>query len=524
MKAIAPQENCMKKTLGLSIALLMCATGATGCGPSHEGAEGLLEVNRPTTVPDEEQQDKEEGFVRQQRYMPTTDPNLDPNWDWTVSGAGHTVYYTDLNGVIRSKVVQVPFYTSGHPLNTLEKDMYKEDGWVLAFRDFGTPSAAPNVPMFALYNKYRGILRIMFYNSRELTYYKFSLELVFKSPSATGALFTYAAPTRAFLNDYDPTKLEVFMVEANAIDGWIYGDFMLAGYDPNLNPSTQLRLQVRGLDMTSVTLESTEFTLSEVLSDANPSSQLGSPGGALIPAINQGYKFYKTAEKVSKALREKAGSGSGWWKNIVQSLVGTKSTPSTLSKVAPIVGGLVGFITSFIGGVDDPAPREPLNFEGSLKMSGTAIQSEPLFAMDFGLQYATGINPPDYYRVLNPITWGLFNLNTKPQMTSAGRMVCPTFEFTDCYEETSVYPLTSIAFSFNPAAGMQLVSVNYAFTFSDRHPTSFMPDPFYVAYAYYDGRPWDPLPTGIAVEVRMRASSPTRYFDDDIVYYKVYPL
>jgi hypothetical protein len=45
------------------------------------------------------------------RFLPAGAPNLDPTWDWTVSGAGHTIYYTDASGVIRNKLVQVPFYS-----------------------------------------------------------------------------------------------------------------------------------------------------------------------------------------------------------------------------------------------------------------------------------------------------------------------------------------------------------------------------------------------------------------------------
>ncbi len=50
------------------------------------------------------------------RYMPSTDPNLNPNWDWTVVTPGHTLYY-EKDGRVLSTVRQLP-------LNTLEKDMY----------------------------------------------------------------------------------------------------------------------------------------------------------------------------------------------------------------------------------------------------------------------------------------------------------------------------------------------------------------------------------------------------------------
>ncbi|MFP2960558.1 hypothetical protein ACLEPN_22735 [Myxococcus sp. 1LA] len=231
-----------------------------------------------------------DGYINQSRYLPVGDPNLDPNWDWTVIGPGHTLYYKDLNGVIRSNLVQVPFLTGGHPLNTLEKDMYPEDGWVLAFRDFGSPSAAPDMPFFALYNKYRGILRAMLYNSRGFAYSQFNLSLSWKDASATGALLTYSSSSRGYRNNYDPAQVENFLVEANAAGGWIYGDFMLTGYDPSMNPAAQLRLKLSGIDTSSLTLESTEFSLSEILTDANPGGA-SSSGGNLVDAAKAGHKF-----------------------------------------------------------------------------------------------------------------------------------------------------------------------------------------------------------------------------------------
>lgn len=451
----------------------------------------------------------------QQRYMPVGDPNLNPNWDWTVSGPGHTLYFTDSLGIVRSTTRQLPFYTAGHPLNTLEKDMYPQDGWVLAYRDFGTPTAAPDVPFFALYNKYRGILRIMLFNSRELTFTRFNLELFFKSTTATGALLTYSDPSRAFLNDYDPAKVESFLVEANSINGWIYGDFMLTGYDPALNDATQLRLQLRGMDISNVVLESTEFTLTQVLSDANPGSS-SSLGSNLVDAASKGHKYYKDVTSATKSLREtasKAADGT-WWKSIVQGLVGTPSAPSTLSKIAPIVGGIIGFVTSFIGGLDDPAPREPLNFQGSLKMSGTITQSAPLYALDFGTKYTIGgDNPPDYYRPLNNIPWGIFNLASRPVGQVRRETECSR---TGCTQRLT-YSMDSLpSYVFNPFAGMQLVSVRYAFTFNTKAPTAFS-----TSTSWYFGRI---APSGMAVEVKMRTTSPTLYFDDDLVFYKVYPV
>ncbi|MCG8420800.1 MAG: hypothetical protein MJE77_23000 [Proteobacteria bacterium] len=447
-----------------------------------------------------------------ERYMPPDDPNLDPNWDWTQDGPGHTLYYTDLSGIIRSTTRQLPFYVSGHALNTIEKDMYQEDGWVLAFRDFGTPDSAPDMPFFVLYNKYRGMLRIMLFNTRELAYSRFKLELSFKSPSASGALFTYSAHEKAALDDYDSSKFEVFLVEANAINGWLYGDFMLTGYDPNLSPLTQLRLHIVGVNVANLSLESDEFTLSEVLRDANPGASNG--GSDLVGAVNEGHKYYKNVNGAARSLREAADKNPGkWWSDILKSVVGTPSKPSPLASVASIAGGLIGFIGSFIGGSDDPAPREPLYFEGALKMSGSIIEENPLYSLDLGLTYSAGSNPSDHYRPLRSIRWGIFNLRTQPVVEYTSRRLWDAYY---CEAELKEIP----AYVFNGQAGLQLVSVKYALTREDAEPTEFSSDPQY-GNAGYSLIPC--LPKHVAVEVKMRTTSPTRYFDNDIVFYKAYP-
>ncbi len=243
---------------------------------------------------------------------------------------------------------------------------------MLVYKDFGTATAAPDIPFFGLYNKYRGILRLMFFNTQQLTYSRFNIELSFMSTSATGAYLTFSDEVRAFRNDYDKARVENFMVEANSYNGWIYADYTIAGYDPSLSTSARFRVHIRGMNTSNVTLESTQFTLSEVLRDANPGPALN--GSDLLGAANKGKKFFSDVSKASKSLREeaeKSGNTNKWWSSAVKSLLGTISKPTTIASLAPVVGGLVGLITSFIGGMDDPAPRQPLNFTGSLKMDGT---------------------------------------------------------------------------------------------------------------------------------------------------------
>ncbi|MFP2960557.1 hypothetical protein ACLEPN_22730 [Myxococcus sp. 1LA] len=150
-------------------------------------------------------------------------------------------------------------------------------------------------------------------------------------------------------------------------------------------------------------------------------------------------------------------------------------------------------------------------------MSGTINQSHPLYSTDLGLTYAIGNSPPDYYRPVNNIVWGVFNMDSRPGITRDFELVCPTGNRLDCYRRTELY-VASLPYVFNPSAGLQLKSIKFAHTFgSSSEPTPFRGVPSRTVFI--DNQP---LPNGIAIEVKMRTTSPTRYFDDDLVFYKVY--
>jgi hypothetical protein len=468
-------------------------------------------------------------FKRIERYMPLGDPNLNANWDWTVSGPGHTVYYqSDFNG-IQSRTIQTPFYTNGHPLNTVvEKDMYPQDGWVLAFRDFGTSTSAPELPFFALYNKYRGILRVMFYNARSLSYNKFEVSLRFKSTSYTGGFLTFTDDTKTTLADYDKAKKEIYATTANSLNGWIFADFVLFGFDPNMSASTQMRIDISGFNVSNLQLSSTEFTLTEILTDANPTG--GKTGTDFAGAIKKGAKTYKDVNSASKDLREavtkqEKANKNPWWKNTLKSVVGNTASPTLISSVAPFAGSLIGFISFLVSGKDDPTPRQPMQFEGSISFDGSITTDNfPLYTIDLGMKSGTGANPSSYYRVLRDIKWGVFSLNNKPVVDDIlyiGDYCYWNSHYNEC--ECEDYPYVdhsffkSISYNFNTNAGVTLQSIKLAYAPGNAPPSTFR------TISEMQSFRWSGNSGKIAVELKYRTNSPTMFYDDEFVVYKVFP-
>ncbi len=471
-----------------------------------------------------------------QRYMPDSDPNLNPSWDWRTSASQRVHYQTD-NG-IGYRDVYTPFFTQGHPLNTVsEKDMEPADGWVLVYKDFGTETSAPELPFFVLYNKYLGILRVMIHNSRDVGYNQFEMRLYFKSQSYTGGVLTFSDPTNTALDDYDKGKSEIFLTSANRFGGWIWGDFQLFGYDPNISSSTQLRLDVYGVNISNVNLSSTEFTIDEVLSDANPGGSKKSVD--ILDAASKGAKFFSDLFKLTKAWgeassKEAAADRNPWWKARVDSYVsGGLTNGRAVVEIFAAVSSLAGFVKTFVGGKDKALPRQPMSFEGNISFKGSITTSPlPVFSRDFGLTYiGNGSSPSDYYRPLNNIKWGVFSLNTKPTVDPYYDEEIRCFwnshwnecECDDDYSPPpygssfSHYQFANISYSVNPYAGMTLSSIKLAYVFDNKEPTDF-----YSITAFRDVKASSP--SGIAVQLTFTINGTTANYDNEIVVLKVYPF
>ncbi|MGB5928113.1 MAG: hypothetical protein WBH03_08050 [Cyclobacteriaceae bacterium] len=468
-------------------------------------------------------QKKGEGHVS--RYMSPGDPNLNPNWDWTVNGSGHTIYYST-SGQTPTPLynVQLPFFTQGHTLNTYEKDMHQQDGWVLAFRDVGTASSAPAIPFFVLYNKYRGVFRVMCYNSPNINTNFFRMELSFWDPNKSGALFTFNEEIKVFNNDYDKFNIESAMGTAATYRGWLYTDFTMFGFDPNLHADSRLRLKFYEIDESQISLNSTTFTLSEVVDEATPTANRLT-GSDIIGAVNKGHKYYKSVSKAKKSIKDKVDktSGNPWWKSPANDLI-----TGAIGTVAPYMGALMGFVTSFIGGKDKQSAREPMKFEGALELQGTMNSVTKSFDIDFAL--SPGSQMADTYRPLHTIEWGVFNLDNKPVVDAHTEIdeyyndywqECEYSEVTDFVLDKSTFN-----YSFNTQAGMTLSSIKIAYTYSNKQPTSYynLITQSVATYSYDAPGYRTPDPTGIAVELTLSINSPTLYSDDEIVVYKVYPF
>jgi hypothetical protein len=350
---------------------------------------------------------------------------------------------------------------------------------------------------------------------------------------------TFTDTVKSTLADYDKAKQDDFLGRMAINHGWAWADFTLFGYDPNAHPDAKLHLELHGLDISQVQLEG-QLNLNQVIDSSAPSSSNTNAFSTLLGAYNAGHKYYKDVNAQKTALqkrvdKEKANPGNDpWWVATAETFL-----LSNASSVAPYIGALLGFVKFFIGGKSGPARREPMNFEGALTMTGTITTVQQIDMGDFAL--STGPAAPDFYRPVQPIPWGVFNLTEKPLMLV-------TAYASGCYndygkilycEEAGDYALAPPSYVVNPNAGLTLKSVKTAFIYWGAAPSAFVDssqltesyswyeqwcdDEFWgnypcSVYSYGTGRP-----RSVGLELTFEINTQTAYADREFVVYKEYP-
>ncbi|GEM_PF-9747 len=169
-----------------------------------------------------------------QRNLPPGDPNLNADWDWTTDQP-QTLFYHRPGQAPGRVQAALPFFCPGSRLYQAPGNRFKEDGWMLVHRDFGTELAAPAIPYFTLYNKYRGSFRVMLFNAAQAEDARVAglLRLHPDGPGAPLLTFTNAGEP-CFRSRDERGQVEVAFSPMDKVHGWAVFDFMLIGYDPDL--------------------------------------------------------------------------------------------------------------------------------------------------------------------------------------------------------------------------------------------------------------------------------------------------
>jgi hypothetical protein len=464
------------------------------------------------------------------RVMNVGDPNLEPTWSWK-SDTYQTLFSSAVGESPASEhSVLLPFFTSGNVLKTAHLDMDEKDGWELVHRDFGISKKAQPFPYFTLYNKYRGIFRVMLFNAmvRQDSYYLG--ELSFLEPSVVDngavALMTFPRKEKCFLNNFELNPKLTATSFMQAFGDWAVFDFPLVGYDPAMETKDPIvTFTLTGIDIQKLTANGNGDL--DLLQRAKAKEVRPNIGiGDLVKAADAGLHYYRTPLNWMDELTNEKNKNRNWYSSAL------RLSTTAAASFTPWIAALGGVVESFIGGANKASNWEPLRFSGQFQFSvqGGLEMTRRLWAQDFYLK--PGPQSATAQRPVNAVNWGVFNLRDAPVLVEEKQDLMGTFYF--------YLPISGGGVVVNPTLDMDLVSTRVALK-TDQAWNPFPPNPRYPVPGFQGDTSYftdykefcqlgiirlkaPVVPKALTYELKFKTRHPTKEADDEIVFIKTIAL
>jgi hypothetical protein len=516
--------------------------------------------------------------------MGLDDANRSATWDWT-SQEDQDLYYASQPDASPTKFqYRLPFRIGGHRLAGTRGDLHAKDGWMLVHRDFGTPARGVPMPYFTLYNKYRGLFRVVLFNAAQREDSIYLGELTLRSPGerqeSRTPVFTFGNQAgKCFSDDYDLTQRESCFSVMYRYGDWAAFDFNLLGYDPDLaakDPILQFRMTGIQRSRITGTIDG-DLRLDQILSrgwfpQVSSSGNAGALDGLIGAWSNPSMQDWLTSLASDQRFRDEH------WMPVVRSFLDgvernrqrererdRPTAPSGLglgggaeSRAAAaedgsgagaarsagdiVTGGIEsllvsafgGILNGFAGGSNQSSAWEPLSFQGQIRMDlkGWIEREANLLSLSLGMNQTESKHISfEVHRPVQKVPWGLFNLREMPKVTGFAKG--PLFRQAWLPEAPTIL--------VNPDAGMQLVSTKYHLNLhlpewgvtrsgkgADAETKRVVTGMGTVAMAFGVKQPVDlgqkALVKDMLVELRFRAEEETRDADRDFTVLKRVPL
>ncbi|MEM6558923.1 MAG: hypothetical protein AAF605_03985 [Myxococcota bacterium] len=351
---------------------------------------------------------------------PPIDPEPETPIDWEQDQLFQMCYFSAPGGCSLSRL---PYFDGQGPASDLntgsDRDITAADGWVLVYQRFGTEQEMVTTPFFVLYNTYRGLLRLFFFNTMFSETYSYAMVgLKQPFPGQTGPLFNFGDPGY-FSDGFDESKEIVALIEM-APAQWSYADFEVTGYTPELPMDSTLEFEVWGFIESDVSLDGT-LTLDQVFRGGG-----GGGGNATLAAVQnvekrvkEGYKWHKNVKGAIDSLQGKVSENPGtWWAD----LIGPVVEGAKLGPIAGAAAGVAGFFKSFLFPGKANA-RQTLNFEGELELAGTIETQTDNYILKFRTPGAPLSEPDDHLAPFYDKPLGIYNIS-RPVFSTVRETVC----------------------------------------------------------------------------------------------------
>jgi uncharacterized repeat protein (TIGR02543 family) len=395
-------------------------------------------------------------------------------WDWT-QDVPYTLYFNPLSGSTSYNVVHLPWFescpswskigTGAFPKDQI--DFHPGEGWVLVAKDFGTSLTNPasTFPFFALYNTYRGILRVFFWNDlvQSMSYGKAIMSI---SGTSATPLFTFNKNVPQFSNLYPsntgfPDQSTITSIMPIDLTEWAVADFNLLGYDASINGEyCNINIGISGVDTTHITLAgAASFTGTlgggstlNIQSSSNNGSSITSDASNVTKDVKDLNTLYTDLQGIGNSL------APSWTKDHLSNLLNTAGGPIAM---IPGIGSLAGFVTTFAGlisGNGTANKPQPISLKGTISLSGTLTEVNPIKTIGFpvpGSSAAGNQNGKGLYN--NPL--GVFNIDSIPTIAEYA-IVKRNFETYPVSYLLDIYIgfENPIQIKYNPNLGLSLLS------------------------------------------------------------------
>jgi hypothetical protein len=350
-----------------------------------------------------------------------------------------------------------PFFSNQSAFQeiALQQDYKTENGWEAIAYNLGYDNnnvvlnAPPQHTYFMLYNKYRGILRILVkWSGVPETFNKAQLTLQFAPGFQTNLLdmTTYEKPLLAphIPNPKYTTSLTFF----NDATNWSYADFKV-NYDPctcTFTDNARLQLYTNLIKNSTINLTGaingtiTSITNGTGTDDSGGKfwNSLDGVGNKIISTTKDVQGFVDNSEKIFNTLKD-----GGVTINAIKNLGSFMKTNSFMKaglKALPYVGDAVKFVSSlFGGGAGESGPQElaPMSVNLAVKINGTIELKAPMHDFSIGLPGSqASASLPGIYggQPLYNEPMGVFSLIDEPTM----------------YYTESFYDQNEVNYSYNP--------------------------------------------------------------------------
>ncbi len=414
------------------------------------------------------------------RNLKSGDVNSDPNWVWYENNI--VQLYVEPNEAPINK--PMPWFdnngTAAIALNTgsnSTRDMYPSDGWVLIFRDFGTSIENQNLPHFILYNKYKGVLRLFFIDfvmSTSKTLYSVKLSHQFDD-AITSANISSNSIDKGYLDFYDTDYSQIAICRASPGE-WAYVDFDLSTYDPNLPDYLGFAFEINTVLQGNINLFANKL---DEIDEKSPTTfdAINSTIKKTQDGIALGKKYFSTPKGFLDDMKKHADSNKGAWFEAPLRLISN----STIAQSIPVIGGIAGIITGFIGSdKGSNSSFTPFKITGDIKFESsradillwvpgskrdeTEGRGIPLYDRPLGI---IGIYRP----LIGTLTWGC-----------GGKQV---FEFD---------------YTINPDASIKITEIEFGHKTDDGLMTYYSEKDFFKTFIWDEGDNYD-------IVLKMRVTS-----------------